>query len=406
MASVYLSAQSNAPGASTVVLINGEPSTTGYRLLNVDVGNPAFDKQYSGPRGSLGAVLAGETAQNRLSTFRLQAVGTSQDDLETKLSVLWVLDEQLRRYGGTVVWRPQGSTTRMRITALDSGVSLEALDVNLFVLNNRANVNLGIVSGPYYEGEPMDILDDFSVDTLANYAFDTGSAANLAVAGGVLTVSGSPTTEKRLIHTDRGYSYGDHQVTLAATPGSTISSFKAGVVLKRIDASNYLEVYVDDNATNSRLRIDKVVATVRTNLATTNLAARVANGTEFWVRGRIEGNAVYAEYFTTAGGAPWPMATPISSTSFTLTGGDITQFGLAASGKAGFSWVPQQSAATLDDFEVLPFVYRNVSTPLMISPGGTVPGDAPALGSPSRSRSARSRRRCASRCSPGGRSRR
>ena len=275
MASVYLSAQSNAPGASTVVLINGEPSTTGYRLLNVDVGNPAFEKQYSGPRGSLGAVLAGETAQNRLSTFRLQAVGTSQDDLETKLSVLWVLDEQLRRYGGTVVWRPQGSTTRMRITALDSGVSLEALDVNLFVLNNRANVNLGIVSGPYYEGEPMDILDDFAVDTLANYTFDTGSAANLAVAGGVLTVTGSPSTEKRLIHTDRGYSYGDHQVTLAATPGSTISSFKAGVVLKRIDASNYLEVYVDDNATNSRLRIDKVVATVRTNLASTNLAARV-----------------------------------------------------------------------------------------------------------------------------------
>ena len=175
MASVYLSAQSNAPGASEIVLINGEPSTTGYRLLNVDVSNPSFDKQYSGPRGTLGAVLAGETAQNRLTTFRLQAVGTSQDDLEAKLSVLWLLDEQLRRYGGIVTWRPQGGSYRMRITALDSGIALEALDVNLFVLNNRSNVTFGVVSGPYYEGESMDILDDFSVDTEANYTFDAGA---------------------------------------------------------------------------------------------------------------------------------------------------------------------------------------------------------------------------------------
>jgi hypothetical protein len=382
MASVYLSAQSNAPGSSEVVLINGEPSTTGYRLLNVDVGNPAFDKQYSGPRGTLGAVLAGETAQNRLSTFRLQAVGTSQDDLEAKLSVLWLLDEQLRRYGGTVVWRPQGGSFRMRITVLDSGVALEALEPALFVLNNRANVSFGVVSGPYYEGESLDIVDDFSADTETNYAFDAGSAADVNVGSGTLNATGNLTAEKRLIHTARGYTYGDHQVTLKATPGSTITSFKAGVVVKRIDASNYLEVYVDDNGTNSRLRIDKIIATTRTNIGTTNLSARVSNGTPFWVQGRIEGNSVYAEHYTAA---PYPMLTPTTSTSHALSAGaEQDTFGSATVGRAGLDWIPQQSAATLDDFAVAAFVYRgtgNYALPYLFNLAGTIPGDAPALGS-------------------------
>lgn len=382
MASVYLSAQSNAPGSSEIVLVNGTVAT-GYRLLNVDVGNPSFDKRYSGSRGTLGAVLAGENAQNRLTTFRLQAVGSSQDNLEAKLSTLWTLDEQLRRYGGRVTWRPEGGSFRMRITALDCGVALEALEPSLFVLNNRANVAFGVVSGPYYEGEPMDIYDGFFSDSEADYTFDGGSAADVSVntSTHVLTASGNLTVEKRMIHTARGYSYGDHQISLLATPGATIASFKAGVVLKRLASNTYLEAYVDDNATNSRLRIDKVVTGSRTNLVSTNLAARIVNGTTFGLRARIEGNVVTAEYFSAVSIIPNPAAAATLTNTTTLTGGDITQFGVGVQGQAGLSWVPQVNTATLDDFDLRVFVRYQLTTPAVVQFTGLIPGDAPALGS-------------------------
>src|SRR5438128_9857466 len=117
MADVFFSILPNQPGASEVILIDAEPSTTGYiiRRSGVDLGSAVYDKTYSGPRGTQGAVLVGATAQNRLSTWTLQAVGTSEDDLEAKLSALWALDEQLRSGGGTAFWRPWGSSFLMEL---------------------------------------------------------------------------------------------------------------------------------------------------------------------------------------------------------------------------------------------------------------------------------------------------
>jgi hypothetical protein len=374
MANVLLAVKSNKPGSATITLIDGE-TATGYRLMGVDLGSAEYDLQFSGMRGTQGARLAGATALNRLSVWRLQTVGVTEDDLEAKLSTLWGLDEELRRYGGTVTWRPQGSSFRMYLDVLSSGCKIESYD-DLWPRDHRLTVSFGVVTPPYMEGDPFDILDDFSTDTEASYTFDTGSASDVAVTGGSLTASGNLTVEKRLIHTDRGYTYGDQQVTIKATPGSTITSFLAGVVLKRIDASNYLRVYVDDNGTNSRLRIDKVVAGVTTNLATTNLGARVVNGVAFWVRGRVEGVNVYAEFFTAA---PSPMATPTTTNNYTLTGSEITTFGTTVTGKAGVVWIPQQSAATIDDFDVDPFTYRNWTLPELLSLYGTIPGDGPSL---------------------------
>lgn len=375
MADKFLSVTTNKPGATEVVLVNGEPSTTGFRLMAPDLGSAAWDKVYSGARGTQGAVLTGAAAQNRVSTFTLQLVGTSKDDLHRLFSILSNLDDELRRFGGTVSWRAQDASFLMSITALDCGLQIAGFD-RLFEFNQRLTVAFGIVSPPFMSGQTLDFLDDFSTDSEANYAIDAGSGADLLVTGGALTVTANPTTEKRLIQTARGYSYGDVQVTLKPTPGSTITSFLAGVVLKRIDASNYLRVYVDDNGTNSRLRIDKVVAGVTTNLATTNLAARVVNGTPFWVRGRIEGVNVFAEHFTAA---PSPMATPTTSTSYTLSTAEQTTFGETVFGQVGLDWIPQQSAATLDDFDVQAYVYRNWTLPDNLVLRAPVYGDADSL---------------------------
>lgn len=115
----------------------------------------------------------------------------------------------------------------------------------------------------------------------------------------------------------------DRQVTVKATPGATIAGFKAGVIVIRIDADDYLEVYVDDDGTNSRLRLDVVTGGSRVNRSSTNLAARVENGTPFWVRGRIEGRVVHLEHFTSA---PTPMGTPTTTANYTLTSAEAAVF--------------------------------------------------------------------------------
>jgi hypothetical protein len=190
-----------------------------------------------------------------------------------------------------------------------------------------------------------------------------------------MTFTGNLTVEKRAAHTSRGYTtIIDAQTTVKFTPGSTISGFKAEATVSRVDASNYVDVYVDDNGTNSRLRIDTVVGGVRTNQQSTNLAARVSNGTAGWVRGRREGNVINAEYFTSA---PSPMATPtLTSTTYTLSGAALTAI---PSGGGGWGCIPQHASATIDDFEWLPFTRRNLTLPTSFQLNGVIPGTASAL---------------------------
>lgn len=388
MADNFLSILTNKPGATEVVLVNAQPSTTGYFLKRggIDLGAASFDKLYSGARGTLGAVLAGEVAQNRVWGFVLEAVGTSENDLQSKLSVLWDLDEELRRFGGVAYWRAQGSTYKVLLRVLDSAVAISSYDPDLWVTNHRLDVTLGLTGPPYAELPCMDSADRFTVDSITrgDYTFQAG-AGEVTVVAGQLTGS-NLSNEKRLVRTTDAYSLDDHQVTIQAIPGSIISGFKTGVLLKWQTGSPevYLEVYVDDNGTNSRLRIDKVVNGARTNLATTNLAIRVAAATPLWVRGRLEGATVFAEHFSgnpadSPTSPPSPMAAPTTAVNFQLTASESQFLPDVTTGQAGFSWVPKDAAAVLDDFVVEPYTYRNLSTPLSIRPSGVIPGDAPAL---------------------------
>lgn len=228
---------------------------------------------------------------------------------------------------------------------------------------------------PLTRGLPMDVLDDYSMDTEADYTYDSATAADTAITGGTLTpvVGAALTVERRLRHTVRGYTHLDSQQTAHGAPGTTITSYKLGVTI-RASATTYVEVYVDDNGTNSRLRIDSVVAGTPTNRASTNLGSRVSNGTQFWVRGRIEGNVVIAEYFTSQ---PTPTGAPVTTNTYTLTSGEQTSL---VAGHPGLTWIPQHASAVVYDWQAEPFTYRSRPLPDDSLPlKGTIPGDAPAL---------------------------
>lgn len=375
MAARLVTVTSNAPDASTLTLVDGTAST-GYSVLEgAEFGNSVFEQAYSGPRGTQGARVASSTPKNRPLVLPILIDGTSKDNAAALMSALFTVGDELRRFGGRVRWRSTNQTYAQSFEVMGGEVSVEKFG-HQGEVQNKPIVLLSCSCAPLLLWDRMEVEDDFSSDSLSDYTFDAGASSNVAVAAGQLDAVNNLTTENRAVHTDTGYDLGDVQVT-GKFVYQQVSGFKAGVVFKRTAANTYLEVYIDDTGTNTRLRLDTVIAGARTNLQSTTLGARVADGTSFWVRGRIEGDVVYREYFTDT---PTPMGTPASApASQTLTGGDLTAFGSAVEGKAGWSWVPQHTNGKLDDFAIEPYVRRNLTLPANWSLNGPLLGDAPPL---------------------------
>lgn len=326
------------------------------------------DRRYGGSR------QVGETTDNGKVAWSSLVMGPSQDgciaNIEAVLSQM-----EANPIGLLLEWRPDGATQSALYEIRGTGDWTPKYAWGQFSGAGSMVVDLAFPVAPLARGLPLDILDLFSVDTRSDYSYDSGLSGNEEVAGGELKSAANPNTEQRAIHTARGYLYGDNQQTVKGIPKATISGWKNGVVLKRISAITYLVAYVDDEGTNSRLRIDKVVAGTPTNLATTNLAARVANGVSHWVRGRIEGNVVTAEYFLAA---PTPMGAPTLTNTYTLAAGaERTEFGAGVKGAPGRVWIPKTVGAAQDEYAVEPYTYRNQELPQALVLSGTIPGDAP-----------------------------
>jgi hypothetical protein len=307
----------------------------------------------------------------------------SMDIVLAKLAALTdVVAGASRTPGGVpLVWSAKGGTTQATFRALLAEV--EDLPIELGG-NNSGWFQYGppiivkVVCLPFGELPAVaNLLDDFLVDSLASYTFDAGVLADVTVTGGVLDAVANLAVEKRLIRAGVKWPLCDAQQTVQYTVGTTISGYKAGVVLKRLDGDDYIEAYVDDNGTNSRLRIDRVIGGGRLNLQSTNLAARLATSTTYWLVGRTEGNVVRVEHWAAS---PTITGTPtLAPAALTLAGADATQFGLGVGGRGGIVWIPQQTAASIGSYKVEPNLYKG-SGPMLEALLHGIPGDAPARG--------------------------
>jgi hypothetical protein len=332
-----------------------------------------------------GQTIVGESHDNWSLSATWLITGSTGDNCLANLNTFLAQLETLPTGDRFIQWQPDGASWPVFFEIRGTAKWNPNYKWIEFSGAQAIVVEVSFPIAPLARGYAMDILDPFDVDSKSDYTFDAGSGADVAVdtANKVLTASGNLAVEKRLAHTARGYSYGDVECSIKATPGTTITGYKAGRYFKRLSATDYLEVYVDDNGTNSRLRIDKVTTGGgRVNLATTNLAARVVVGVPFWVRGRIDGNVVYAEHFT---GPPARLGTPTTPLNYQLTTAEAALFGAAVTGNTGLSWVPQSNNATVTDYVDWPFTYLGDTA--TYAPGledwplsGAIPGTAPALG--------------------------
>lgn len=333
----------------------------------------AAERRYGGSR------QVGEITDNGMVSWSTLVAGTTADTCIATLEGL-LAQAEANPLPLLLEWRPDGASQSAYYDVRGTADWTSNYEWAQFAGAQSLIVEIAVPVAPLARGLPYDIFDGFDVDTRSDYTYDSGTAAQELVGNGLLGALSSPTVEKRAAHTARGYQYADSQQTIKGYCFTEAINFKLGVLIKRSSAATYLEAYVDDTGLESRLRIDKVIGGVRTNVATINLVARITPGTGnfFWVRGRIEGNTVTAEYFATAN-TPTPMGTPTQTVSYTLAvGEERTNFGAGVEGSPGRVWVPRTTFAAIMEYTVEPYSYRNQTLPETLVLGGTTPGDAPA----------------------------
>lgn len=328
-----------------------------------------------------GSRQVGETTENGSVSWTMLVSGSTADEciaaVERMLSQLEsspVSPSQL-----LLEWRPDGSSHSEYYEVRGTGTWTPRYEWAQFAGAQSMTFDVSIPVAPLARGLPMDIIDSYEVDSQSDYTYDSGLSSDESIVSDALTAATNPTVEHRAIHTARGYSYTDAHQIVAFSPVATITGFKAGVVLKRTAANNYIECYIDDEGTHSRVRIDKVLAGVRTNLATANLASRITEKTLFFIAGRIEGDVITAEYFNSANGGESPMAAAISSVTHTLTSGtEKITYGIGVSGQCGRVWIPMLAGAKMFKYSCYAYTYKSVETPKTLALLD-VPGNAPSL---------------------------
>lgn len=381
----YLRIKSNKPGATGVVIVNGSAST-GYTMLADKTEIPAANLAgiFVDSLDSLGSILASASQGSPELVIGLRIQGSTHATLTTYQSALWTEARDCVTFGGTMRYRPEGATGYIERTIEHAAIpDAWPSDAEAFY---RVITTLNLTVTPFSGADGHDVADDFSTDTLgtggqyntggADYTADAGTITNYAVSGGVLDAAANLTTETRYIHTGTGLTLADVECELKHSPGAIAASTKAGVILKRVDASNYLEAYVDDTGAASRVRIDIVIAGARTNLASSAITRLVA-GSVYWIKARIEGNVVHAEHWTTE---PSPLGTAdTTATPATLDSSQRAVLGATIKGYQGIVLTAGNSTATYaDNFKTRGYTYRNWTLPDVLPMNGSIVGDVEA----------------------------
>lgn len=375
---------------STRSVTLADPSVTAYTVNQaLSLGSPVSDPLYSRTFDGERVMVTGAPAGMREVQIPLRVNGASVSALQTALdNLLRVADDITRQGGGWLRYRSASGSyvTRYRVgmARVDIG-SLETYEAHTW-----QRVTLALVVDPFGLADPLDITDGFSADSLgtgglynlggADWTAVTGALTNGTVSGGVVDAAANLSTENLWTHTGTPHTYGDVSVSLKHTVGATLTNYKAGVILRYVDASNYVEAYVDDTGAASRIRIDKVVATARTNMVSTALT-RIVAGTSYWIEAKIVGNVVTAEHWTSK---PTPMGADANQATDTFDSTEAALFGITnvatgVEGRVGIVWTPIETTSSLDDFKVRALCYREITFPRSLMLEGAWGGTQDAL---------------------------
>lgn len=309
------------------------------------------------------------------ATYRVR--GSSVDDCLARIDQLLVQVEDARAAGDVEFeWRPEFATASRssyyRIMGPGTGRLLWTALQGAQAYSAQVEVTWPVL--PKALAAPMDVYDDYSVDSIADYFFDDANAVP-SINTGRWNYTG--TNEKRWRYSARGHRYTSVEVTrkvvFGASLGTTTNRF--GIRLCILDDNNYLRAFW--KGSDSEARIQKVDGGTPTDLAggtfTTSPIATVSNS--YWIRMRKEGDTITFEVFDaepTVG-----TANRIGLGTHTLSGANATKFGFGIAGEVGGYDVPQATDWRSDDLVIRAYTWRGRTGPQRYEIKG-VPGSIDA----------------------------
>lgn len=183
--------------------------------------------------------------------------------------------------------------------------------------------------------EPFDSVTQFN----SRYSFDNGSGTASPV-GGLLIPS---STSFKKFYYDY-HKYRNAQASYKFTVGATTAGSETSILLKRLVGSTD-GIFV--RQTGGSLTILKRDGGVDSSLATTSNG--ISAGNTYWIQGRIVGNDITVERWSSA---PSAGGSPDVTTTWTLAGADATKYGTGILGYVGMQIQPPGTDWTYDDFEI------------------------------------------------------
>lgn len=384
---IWLSLNSNKRNSDELVVFNGATETGFMVVQGGDWGMVDNTAIWSGSIDTEGSTKVGEKLENRTITLPFVIIGESTtDSINTRWAELADKIAEIREYKGTIRFRPSHATY---------GVNFEIEHIRLEgsywgksnELGGYRQVQIVATCRPYALMDPMNLSDDFSTDTFstagkynnggADWTADAGALTNMTAGSGLVTAA-NVNTENTYIHTGAAHEYGDVETSVWFNEiGSYVSGSKYGIIIKRIDASNYLEASITWLGVGvTFMKLDKVVAGVRTNLVNTSFSGSL--DVNFAIVGRIENNVVHFEYWST-----YPHPTTSASQSITphvLSAADALLFGKDIQGRTGITFLPKTLTSKAYLFSTKAYTYKGIAGyPDEIKLCGEIPGNTNAL---------------------------
>lgn len=245
--------------------------------------------------------------------------------------------------------------------------------------NSILQATATIPVAPLAQGAPMDVQDDFRLDTITAGDYIKDGAGTLSVSGTRL-VPAVTGTECRYRHA-RGYPYSDCEVRLDFFVSSISNGGHWGVFMgaDQTGIDTMLECRLDLAA--NQIQLATYNAGVRNVLTSTALT--VAVNTLYHLRMRREGDLIFyackadstnpdGYTFDDFSGTGW-VGTP-----FKLGTGTIGDFNFQR-GDCGIRVQAGNLAEWYDNFAIRPYSYYSAPSPEVIRLNGAIPGTAPAL---------------------------
>lgn len=339
------------------LVLNGldlNPGAGPYWLRELHMPPPVKRQEWTQGGDADGSTLVRDPLfENRQITGTLEIVDSTRDGANTDVAaVVAMLEEAELNAGGIpLVWTPSNGTRSLTAYVLSGqlGEIPQTIESGYFATPPLIELPFSFDCKPFlYGAEINSVTDDFSSNTIANYSFDAGGGT-LSVTGGQLVPSS--TAEKRLYYNPTGYSFADGQVTLKFVTGAATTGGPVGLILRRLDGSNFLIARYDAGT----LTLRKWDGGTESAAFATSGAVTLAANTAYWLRFRANGNVLTVEHWTVA---PTLTGSPAVTVSYTLTGADATKFGTGVAGQAGMRLVPNGTDWRYDDFTLDPNLAR------------------------------------------------